>query len=81
MLSERDRLVLEFESAWWHYPQPKDLAIRDYLDMSANRYYQILRRVVDDPEAAALQPLTIYRLRRDRATARRQALDRRRSDA
>lgn len=66
MLSERDRKVLEFEGRWWTYPGPKDRAIKEYVGISATRYYQILRRVLDHPEALAYAPLTVRRLRRVR---------------
>lgn len=69
MLSERDRSVLAFEASWWHYPEPKDRAIRDYLGMSATRYYQILRRLADDEDALAADPMTVRRLRRVRTRA------------
>lgn len=71
MLADRDRAVLEFEASWWRYPEPKDLAIREYLGMSATRYYQVLRRLIDDPDAEEADPLTIRRLRRVREKARR----------
>ena len=76
MLSQRDVKVLEFESAWWHYPEPKDRAIREYVGMSATRYYQALRRLVDNDEAAREYPLVIRRLRKMRRE-RREALARR----
>jgi hypothetical protein len=76
MLSPRDARVLEFEREWWRYPGPKDRAIREYLGMSATRYYQILRRLMDDPAASERDPLTIRRLRRIRGDARRKALER-----
>jgi hypothetical protein len=76
MLSQRDVRVLEFESAWWHYPEPKDRAIREYVGMSATRYYQALRRLVDDDDAAKEYPLVIRRLRKMRRE-RREALARR----
>lgn len=76
MLSQRDAKVLEFESAWWHYPEPKDRAIREYVGMSATRYYQALRRLVDDDDAATEYPLVIRRLRKMRRE-RREALARR----
>ena len=76
MLSQRDVKVLEFESAWWHYPEPKDRAIREYVGVSATRYYQALRRLIDDDEAANEYPLVIRRLRRMRQE-RREALARR----
>lgn len=68
MLTERDRKVLDFEAEWWLYPGTKDRAIRDYLDMSATRYYQILRRMIDDSDALAYAPLVVKRLRRTRDT-------------
>ncbi len=73
MLVERDRVVLEFEATWWQYPEPKDRAIREYLGISATRYYQVLRRLLDDPAAESVDPLTVRRLRkvRDRAKERR----------
>ncbi len=73
MLSERDQRVLDFERAWWQYPGPKDRAIREYIGISATRYYQILRRLVDDPDAMAADPLTVRRLRKARDAARRRA--------
>jgi hypothetical protein len=71
MLSEKDRKVLDFEGSWWMYPGPKDQAIRDYVDMSATRYYQALRRLMDDREAVRHAPLVVHRLRR----MRRERLD------
>jgi hypothetical protein len=76
MLSERDRNVLEFEASWWKYPGPKDRAIREYLGISATRYYQVLRRLVEDPQAMASDPLTVRRLQRTRKEAEQRAADR-----
>ena len=72
MLSERDRNVLDFEGSWWEYPGPKDRAVSDYLGMSSTRYYQALRRLMDNDEAARYAPLTVRRLRR----VRRERLER-----
>lgn len=77
MLSESDRSILDFEGSWWHYPGPKDRAIREYLGLSATRYYQVLRRLLDDPAAEREAPLTVHRLRRVREQARRRAVERR----
>ena len=66
MVSERDRKVLDFEGSWWLFPGPKDRAIREYLEMSATRYYQAVRRLIDDEEAIAYAPMTVLRLRRMR---------------
>jgi Protein of unknown function (DUF3263) len=64
MLTERDQSVLDFEGSWWLYPGPKDRAIREYLGMTATRYYQILRRLAGDERALTHAPLTIRRIRR-----------------
>ena len=77
MLGERECAVLEFESSWWLYPGPKDRAIREYLDISATRYYQVLRRLVEDPEAMRHDPLTVRRLRKMRSDVAKRAADRR----
>lgn len=71
MMSERDRQVLDFEGSWWLYPGPKDRAIREYLGVSATRYYQVLRRLIDASDALEYDPLTIRRLQ----GMRRQRLD------
>lgn len=76
MLSERDQRILEFEGSWWLYPSPKDRAIREYLKMSASRYYQALRRLMEDPRALEHSPLTIRRLRRQRSERLQQIAER-----
>lgn len=63
MVSERDRSILDFEGSWWLYPSPKDRAVREYLGISATRYYQALRRLMDDADALAYAPLTVRRMR------------------
>ncbi len=67
MMSERDRKVLDFEGSWWLFPGPKDRAIREYLQMSAARYYEAVRRLIDDDDALAYAPLVVRRLRRMRS--------------
>lgn len=66
VLGKRDRGILDFEGSWWLYPGPKDRAIREYLEMSSSRYYQAIRRLIDDPAAYESHPLVILRLRRMR---------------
>ena len=72
-LSDKDRRVLDFEGSWWLYPEPKDRAIPEYLGMSATRYYQMLRRLMDDAAALEHAPLTVRRLRRIRRRQKDQA--------
>lgn len=63
--------MLDFEGSWWLHPGPKELSIREQLGMSATRYYQILSRLIDDPNSMAHDPLTVRRLRRIRDDRRR----------
>ncbi len=75
-MSSRDRAVLDFEGSWWLHSGPKDAAIRERLEMSSTRYYQALRRLIDDPSALAHAPLTVRRLQRMRRTRLEQIADR-----
>ncbi|MEA2024375.1 MAG: DUF3263 domain-containing protein [Actinomycetota bacterium] len=63
MVSERDRKVLDFEGSWWLFPGPKDRDIREYVGMSATRYYEVVRRLIDNDDALAYAPMTVRRLR------------------
>ena len=70
-LSDRDRAILDFERSWWQLVGPKEAAIREQLDLSGTRYYELLQRLCDSPAARAYDPLVIHRLRRDRDRRRR----------
>ena len=72
ILPSRERDVLAFERQWWRYAGAKEAAIRDRFGMSATRYYQVLNTLVDRPEALAVDPLLVRRLRRMRAARQRQ---------
>lgn len=63
-LSDLDAAILAFEASWWSAPGTKESEIRERFDLSAPRYYQILNRLIDTPEALAAQPLLVKRLRR-----------------
>jgi hypothetical protein len=71
-LDDRDRALLDFERTWWKLDGPKERAIRDRFGLSAARYYQVLNKLIDEPEALAYDPMLVRRLRRLR-TARRKA--------
>src|SRR5829696_4371016 len=71
-LSERDTEILEFERQWWKYAGAKETAVREQFDMSATRYYQVLNALIDRPEALAVDPLLVRRLRRMRAARQQQ---------
>jgi len=70
-LSGRDHEILGFERQWWKYAGAKESAIRELFDMSATRYYQALNALIDRPEALALDPMLVKRLRRMRASRQR----------
>jgi hypothetical protein len=69
-LSERDRAVLAVEGRGWSGAGEKERAIRERLDMSPTRYYQLLNALLDDPLALAYDPVTVNRLRRQRERQR-----------
>jgi hypothetical protein len=71
-LDERSRAILGFERSWWQQQGSKERAIRLRFDLSAARYYQLLNRLIDSPEALRLDPMLVKRLRRLRSDRRRQ---------
>lgn len=74
-LNERARALLDFERNWPVHQGDKDTAVREAFGISAARYYQLMARLIDDPAAAAYDPLTVRRLqrRRDERRSRRTA--------
>ncbi len=71
-LDERSIAILDFERGWWKEPGSKRKAIRAHFGLSAARYYQLLNRLIDTPEALRYDPMLVRRLRRLRAARRRQ---------
>jgi Protein of unknown function (DUF3263) len=71
-LPARDREILAFERQWWRFAGAKEAAIRERFEMSPTRYYQVLNALVDRPEALAVDPLLVRRLRRMRAARQHQ---------
>jgi Protein of unknown function (DUF3263) len=70
-LSSREREILAFERQWWTYAGAKEQAIRVAFGLSATRYYQALNNLIDRPEALAIDPILIKRLRRLRSSRQR----------
>lgn len=70
-LSDREKAILDFERRWWSLPGPKEASIREHLALSGTRYYQLLARLVDSPDALGYDPLVVRRLRRLRDRRRR----------
>ncbi|MDQ3980758.1 MAG: DUF3263 domain-containing protein [Actinomycetota bacterium] len=73
-LSDRDRAILDFERSWWMEPGSKATAIRQRLQLSPARYYQVLAGLIASGEAMAYDPLLVHRLRRLQARRRRARL-------
>jgi hypothetical protein len=67
-LSRREHDILAFERQWWKYAGAKEEAIKELFGLSATRYYQVLNALVDRPEALAVDPMLVKRLRRLRAS-------------
>lgn len=65
-LGRRERELLDFERDWPTHAGRKNTAIRERFDVTPARYYQLLNRVLDNPEASAYDPLTVKRLQRRR---------------
>lgn len=72
-LTDRDRALLDFESAWLRHVGAKEEAIRADLGLSPARYYQLLGRLIDSADAQAYDPMLVKRLRRLRDEAERRA--------
>lgn len=70
MLSDTDRAILDVERRTWKYAGTKEQAAARATGLTPTRYYQALNRLLDDPEAVAVDPITVNRLRRLRATRR-----------
>jgi len=65
-LTDRDRAILDIEKQWWKYNSVKERVVRERLGLSATRYYLVLNSLLDNPAAAAAEPMLINRLRAKR---------------
>ena len=69
--------ILDFERSWWKVSVRKELAVRTRFGLSPARYYQLLNRLIDQPEALEYDPMLVQRLRRLREARRRRRFARR----
>ncbi|MCF4138986.1 DUF3263 domain-containing protein [Streptomyces sp. Tue 6430] len=69
-LGARERDILALERRGFPGPGAKERAIREELDLSPVRYYQLLNALLDDVRALAHDPVTVNRLRRVREARR-----------
>jgi hypothetical protein len=74
---DRWQEILDFERRWWQLSTSKELAIRDRFGISPARYYQLLNRLIELPEALEFDPMLVRRLRRLREARRKQRFARR----
>jgi hypothetical protein len=63
-LSELETRILEFEGTWWKFAGAKESAIKEFFDLSAPRYYQLLNDLIDRQDALVAAPMLVKRLRR-----------------
>jgi len=70
-LSDRDRVMLDFEGSWWRAGGSKEEAIKARFGLSAARYYQIMAVLADSSEAERYAPLVVRRMRLARDRRRR----------
>lgn len=68
-LSDRDRAFLTFEGEWRRHAGAKEEAIRAEFALTPARYYQLLGRLIETPEALEHDPMLVRRLRRRRDDA------------
>ena len=69
--------ILDFERDWWKGSLRKERAVRARFGVSPARYYQLLNRLIDRPEALEYDPMLVQRLRRLRDARRRKRFARR----
>jgi len=63
-LTDLETRILEFERNWWRFAGAKETAIKDFFDMTAPRYYQLLNDLIDRDDALEASPMLVKRLRR-----------------
>ena len=73
-LTDQDRAIIDFERTWWQRAGRKDVAVRQQLDMSPTRYYELLNRLLEKPEAMDYDAMVVRRLLRDRDRRRRRRI-------
>ena len=70
-LTDRDRLILEFERQWWKYAGAKESAIKELFELTPPRYYQLLNDIIDRDSALEFDAMLVKRLRRLRDSRQR----------
>ncbi|MDZ4235724.1 MAG: DUF3263 domain-containing protein [Dietzia sp.] len=63
-MTDEEHAIMRFEGRWWRLAGSKDAAIRDELNLSPTRYYQLLHQLASRPNVHAEYPVLVNRLRR-----------------
>ena len=71
-LSDTDRAILDLERQRWKYPAKKEERALAELRLTPTRYHVRLNALLDNPEAEAVEPVLVRRLRRLRDARRAQ---------
>jgi hypothetical protein len=74
-LGERASAMIQFEASWFLLGEERHEAIRARFACSVEEYTLELNRVIDHPDALAIDPLVVRRLRRHRERRHRARLD------
>ena len=77
MLPDEHRHILEFEAAHRRNVGGKEDLVRRAFGLSYPRYFQLLNRIIDDPDAMVEYPQEVKRLLRARARDKAQRASRR----
>ena len=65
-LTGRDKDLVRLAAAPFKYPAARERQAREEFDLSGNRFWQEVNRVIDMPAAHAWDPHTVTRLRDQR---------------
>ena len=65
-MTPQQEAILKLEKRWYTAPGNKEADIREEIGVSATRYYQLLTRLLDTPEALESDPVLVHRFRRIR---------------
>jgi len=73
MLTDEQKAILAIEARWWKHAGAKERYVKEALGLDPIPYYQRVNALIEDPEALAVAPVVINRLRRIRSHRRRAA--------
>lgn len=65
-MTDDDRAILTFAALTFRHAGSMDAAVREQLGLTPTAFYARLLRLLDDPEALAVDPVLVHRLRRMR---------------